>query len=110
MSRVHMAGTSSVTERLYYADSYLRVFEARVLNVSPHGGGYAVILDRTAFFPTLGGQPHVLDRPPEEAAHLAGTIVALEPSVVVFGAAGGRVIIARSPAVVLDAGAQSLHA
>lgn len=55
-----MADTSSVTERLYYADSYLRVFDARILDVSPHGGEYAVILDRTAFFPTSGGQPHDL--------------------------------------------------
>jgi len=48
------------TERLYYADSYLRVFEARVLEVRPHGRGYAVVLDRTAFYPTSGGQPHDL--------------------------------------------------
>lgn len=46
------------TERLYYADSYLRVFEAQVLEVRPRGQGYAVVLDRTVFYPTSGGQPH----------------------------------------------------
>ncbi|MGH2398364.1 MAG: alanyl-tRNA editing protein [bacterium] len=48
------------TERLYYADSYLRVFDARVLSVRPHDRGHAVVVDRTAFFPTSGGQPHDL--------------------------------------------------
>jgi alanyl-tRNA synthetase len=48
------------TERLYYADSYQRVFDARVLDVRPHERGHAVVIDRTAFFPTSGGQPHDL--------------------------------------------------
>jgi len=52
--------TPEATERLYYADSYQRVFEARVLAVRPHERGQAVILDRTAFYPTSGGQPHDL--------------------------------------------------
>jgi len=47
-----------VTERLYYADSYLTQFEATVLASEPHGDRLAVILDRTAFYPTSGGQPH----------------------------------------------------
>lgn len=46
------------TERLYYADSYQRVFDARVLELRPHERGHAVVVDRTAFFPTSGGQPH----------------------------------------------------
>lgn len=48
------------TERLYYADSYQRVFDAHVLDVRPHARGHAVVVDRTAFFPTSGGQPHDL--------------------------------------------------
>ena len=48
------------TERLYYTDSYRRVFDAQVLHVSPHARGHAVIVDRTAFFPTSGGQSHDL--------------------------------------------------
>jgi alanyl-tRNA synthetase len=45
-----------VTERLYYTDSYLRNFDARV--VESADDGRIVYLDRTAFYPTSGGQPH----------------------------------------------------
>jgi alanyl-tRNA synthetase len=45
-----------MTERLYYHDSYLREFQSRVLDRS--GDGATVYLDRTAFYPTSGGQPH----------------------------------------------------
>jgi len=44
-----------MTERLYYQDSYLREFRARVVETT--GGGRRVYLDRTAFYPTSGGQP-----------------------------------------------------
>src|SRR3989442_3422144 len=47
-----------MTLRLYYTDSYLTEFEATVLAVEPHGERLAVILDRSAFYPTSGGQPH----------------------------------------------------
>ena len=47
-----------VTERLYYNDSHLIEFEARVVDVTERVSGWtAVILDRTAFYPTGGGQP-----------------------------------------------------
>jgi alanyl-tRNA synthetase len=47
-----------MTERLYYADSHLTEFDARVMSVTPLDGGRAgVRLDRTAFYPTGGGQP-----------------------------------------------------
>src|SRR5580692_4315799 len=45
----------SVTDRLYYSDSYLRDFRARVVGAAP--GDLRVYLDRTAFYPTSGGQP-----------------------------------------------------
>jgi alanyl-tRNA synthetase len=45
-----------MTERLYYHDSYLREFRARVLDRAE--GGAKLYLDRTAFYPTSGGQPH----------------------------------------------------
>src|SRR2546427_7951740 len=45
------------TERLYYTDSYLREFEARVVGVDPAPGGFRVYLDRSAFDPESGGQP-----------------------------------------------------
>jgi len=47
------------TERLYYTDAYRRTFLAGVLAVVPAAGGRAgVVLDRTAFYPTSGGQSH----------------------------------------------------
>lgn len=45
------------TQRLYYQDSHLREFSARVLSCEPGKHGYDVILDRTAFYPEGGGQP-----------------------------------------------------
>ena len=46
------------TERLYYNDSHLTEFEARVTAVTERVSGWvAVTLDRTAFYPTGGGQP-----------------------------------------------------
>jgi len=45
------------TDRLYYTDCYLREFEARVLRSEPAPNGLRVYLDRTAFYPTSGGQP-----------------------------------------------------
>lgn len=48
----------TATERLYYADSHLVEFDARVVEVSANGDGRAAVtLDRTAFYPTGGGQP-----------------------------------------------------
>jgi alanyl-tRNA synthetase len=44
-----------MTERLYYTDSYLREFPARIVERSPDG--LTVYLDRTAFYPASGGQP-----------------------------------------------------
>ena len=49
----------SATERLYYYDSHLLEFDARVVDVSERDdGAIAVALDRTAFYPTGGGQPN----------------------------------------------------
>jgi len=46
------------TERLYYRDSRLLEFDARVISLSDlDDGQIAVTLDRTAFYPTGGGQP-----------------------------------------------------
>jgi len=46
------------TERLYYQDSHLVEFEARVTDKTDRVSGWtAVTLDRTAFYPTGGGQP-----------------------------------------------------
>ena len=45
-----------MTEKLYEKDGCLLKFEATVLSCEPIGSGYAVTLDRTAFFPGGGGQ------------------------------------------------------
>ncbi|MEO8635799.1 MAG: alanyl-tRNA editing protein [Gemmatimonadales bacterium] len=44
------------TTRLYYSDSYLTAFDAIVTERSDDGR--RIYLDRTAFYPTSGGQPH----------------------------------------------------
>jgi misacylated tRNA(Ala) deacylase len=43
------------TELLYSTDAYLHCFDAHVVDVRPEA---TVVLDRTAFYPTGGGQPH----------------------------------------------------
>ena len=44
-----------MTERLYYQDCYLREFRGQVVEAADDGR--RVYLDRTAFYPTSGGQP-----------------------------------------------------
>lgn len=46
-----------MTEKLYEVDSYVQNFTAQVVSCTPVPGGFAVVLDRTAFFPEGGGQP-----------------------------------------------------
>ena len=53
---------SFMTQRLYYNDSFLLDFTANVLDVQElrrdgNQSSWAVKLDRTAFYPTSGGQP-----------------------------------------------------
>jgi alanyl-tRNA synthetase len=59
------------THRLYYEDSFVRNFSARVLSCSSVNPittasgpkpAWEVLLDRTAFYPASGGQPHDLGR------------------------------------------------
>jgi alanyl-tRNA synthetase len=49
---------TEATERLYYRDSFLREFDAQVISCEKEGDRWKVVLDRTAFYPTSGGQPH----------------------------------------------------
>ncbi|MBR0227364.1 MAG: alanyl-tRNA editing protein [Clostridia bacterium] len=44
----------AATDRLYYENAYLRAFDARVIAVREDGWA---ALDRSAFYPTSGGQP-----------------------------------------------------
>lgn len=45
------------TEKLYYADPFLKTFTATVLDCQPGKNGFVVTMDRTAFYPEGGGQP-----------------------------------------------------
>jgi alanyl-tRNA synthetase len=47
-----------MTVHLYYGDSYLAEFSAMALEERQIEGQPALILDRTAFYPNSGGQPH----------------------------------------------------
>src|SRR6266850_5457663 len=69
-----------MTERLYYTDAYLREFDASVVRVDRRDGRTAVVLDRTAFYPTSGGQPfdvgtigrlHVIDVVDDDTGEIA---------------------------------------
>lgn len=86
-----------MTERIYYTDPYCASFDAVVVRVLTHEGRPAVALDRTAFYPSSGGQPfdvgtlgsarvvdvvdredgvlaHVLDAPLDEGSRVTGAI------------------------------------
>ena len=45
-----------MTEKLYYIDSHMAEFSARVLSCEPEKDSFLVTLDKTAFFPEGGGQ------------------------------------------------------
>ena len=46
-----------MTEKLYYLDSHMKTFTATVLSCTEAKKGFAVVLDKTAFYPEGGGQP-----------------------------------------------------
>ncbi len=46
-----------LTPRIYYSEPGCRAFDAVVTRALEHDGRPAVLLDRTAFYPTSGGQP-----------------------------------------------------
>ena len=46
-----------MTDRIYYTDSYCTSFDAVVTRALTHDGRPAVALDRSAFYPSSGGQP-----------------------------------------------------
>src|SRR5512133_2053179 len=45
-----------MTQRLYYTDPTLLEFDAQVLEFHPEGDRIRMVLDRSAFYPTSGGQ------------------------------------------------------
>jgi alanyl-tRNA synthetase len=80
-----------MTTRIYYTDARTREFDATVVEALAHEGHPAAILDRTAFYPTSGGQPHdlgklgpatvieVIDRDDGEVVHVLDREVARGP-------------------------------
>ena len=66
------------TERLYYNDSFLYSFDASVVEAFEHNGRSAIVLDRTAFYPTSGGQVHDLGTLTVDGKQIAITEVADE--------------------------------
>lgn len=48
----------NLTERLYYDEVYRKEFDATVLEQRDGKAGCEIRLDRSAFYPTSGGQPH----------------------------------------------------
>ena len=67
-----------MTERLYYHDSFLYDFDARVVESFTRDGKQAIVLDRTAFYPTSGGQVHDLGLLAADGKQIAITDVADE--------------------------------
>ena len=69
-----------MTHRLYYTDAYLATFTANVSEVIDQDGRTALVLDRTAFYPTSGGQPFdtgsIEGVPVEEVIDLDGDRIA----------------------------------
>jgi alanyl-tRNA synthetase len=72
------------TDRLYYHDSFLYDFDACVVEALERNGKSAIVLDRTAFYPTSGGQVHDLGRLTADGQQIAITEVADEE--------GGRIL------------------
>ena len=78
------------TERLYYNDPHLLEFDAHLVETIPMGNDrYGAVLDRTAFYPTSGGQPNDLgtlngmpvldvydDEPNNLVVHVTGSPIA----------------------------------
>jgi alanyl-tRNA synthetase len=47
-----------MTKKMYHTDPYLQQFTAKVDRIAERNSKPAIILERTAFYPASGGQPH----------------------------------------------------
>ncbi len=79
-----------MTDLLYYRDAYTKNFQATVTAAAPDGQGLRVALDRTAFYPGGGGQPHDLGWLTIAGERLPVTAVKKEGEQVWHALAGGR--------------------
>lgn len=86
---------SDATERLYYRDSFLREFDATVISCEPEGERWKVVLDRTAFYPTSGGQPYdtgkLGDAPVIEVADVEHKVVHYTSAAIPVGPVRGTI-------------------
>jgi alanyl-tRNA synthetase len=85
-----------MTIHLYYEDSYLTEFSASVVEQRGRGDKHAVVLDRTAFYPASGGQPHDTGtlgsaRVVEVEENEGGSILHIVDSPVPEGPVSGRI-------------------
>ena len=64
------------TDRLYYHDSFLYEFDARITESLQMDGRHVIVLDRTAFYPTSGGQVHDVGKLSFDGREVAVTDVA----------------------------------
>ena len=78
------------TERLYYNHPDVRTFDASVLRAETRGDHTAVWLDRTAFYPTSGGQPfdtgrlgdaNVVDVEDDESGDIVHLVAGTSPEI-----------------------------
>jgi len=70
-----------MTERLYYTDATCTRFSARVVEQTTWEGHAAIVLDRTAFYPTSGGQP--ADRGTLDGVNVLDVVVREEDGAIV---------------------------
>jgi alanyl-tRNA synthetase len=98
-----------VTKRIYYDDPYAQEFDATAIEFEPDADPSArdrwrVVLDRTAFYPTSGGQPHdtgalgtarVVDVIDEDDGRIVHVVEGLVGGEFARGAVHGRIDWAR---------------
>lgn len=54
-----LTGVLKIAEALYLNDAYLKEWTAKVISVNDGGNGHSfIVMDKTAFYPKGGGQPH----------------------------------------------------
>ena len=83
-----------MTEKLYYKDQYQKEFTAKVLFCNKEENKYAIILDKTCFYPEGGGQPadkgflndiEVMDVQEKDENIIHYTMVSIAPGTIVSG-------------------------